>query len=108
MPSLNECNKFMVKISFMIVILYVVKPYIFLSNTLRAYSPPDHNRVGMQVVATAVGLRLSTNLVTPLMQWSAFCVSISQAEPVSIYFNGESVKVSAWDRRKKRMGERKR
>ncbi|KAK8378891.1 hypothetical protein O3P69_009551 [Scylla paramamosain] len=55
----------------------------------------DHNRLGVQVLVKVTGLRLITSVVTPLMQWSAFCVSLTLGEPITMYFNGNRIEAQS-------------
>ncbi|XP_063600616.1 uncharacterized protein LOC134776794 [Penaeus indicus] len=50
----------------------------------------DHNRRGIQVVVSAHGFRIQTDIITPLMHWAAFCFALDATDGFyAIYFNGE-------------------
>ena len=57
--------------------------------------PTDHNRRGMQVLVSTQNLRVSTSIITPLMFWAAFCISVDSGNgKVMVYFNGNKTNVS--------------
>ncbi|KAK3875259.1 hypothetical protein Pcinc_019858 [Petrolisthes cinctipes] len=63
----------------------VVFSYI---NTKNENIRTDHNRKGVQVVATAQGMRVDTGIITPLMHWTAFCFVLAPNTPLTFYHNG--------------------
>nr|XP_045595897.1 uncharacterized protein LOC123756697 isoform X1 [Procambarus clarkii] len=79
-----------------VTICYRVKMYYYRPdvtvfsyiNTNNTKIRTDHNRYGMQVVVASHDRRLDTGFITPLLQWSAFCIALSNTSPDTIYFNG--------------------
>lgn len=65
------------------------------SSLIFLQHPTDHSRIGLQFMATVAHYRMSTEVITPLMHWSALCISLTSSEPATVYFNGEKAEVSS-------------
>ncbi|XP_042220632.1 uncharacterized protein LOC121865361 [Homarus americanus] len=52
------------------------------------YTQEYHNRLGLRVLAATYGYYIQTDIITPLMTWSSFCITFDTNSSPVIYFNG--------------------